>query len=206
MFRALPVLILLIAACGGDGGGEATEFVPRPPDPRALEAFLREARAAVRDGDAASAAPMLAAHYPDGSTWSRILRDDLEAGLRDRVIAAYRRARPPKDDVRAWVALLGPCEAEGELVVVAEPAAVVAAPGAATRADGFTGDARRAAGSLLRGDVTVAAVEVRHGPPDTWLRYPCFAWDGERWAMLGPVGAIVATADPPLSVEPVAPR
>ena len=50
----------------------------------------------------------------------------------------------------------------------------------------FPGGARELAASALRPGLTFYEVEFLEPGKDLGMKFHLFAWDGERWAMLGP--------------------
>lgn len=154
--------------------------------PQGLESLFRRLRAAQLSGDTRVAIEITRALVPNEARLRTALKEDVPAEAVQRILDLHRQLIPSKE--ADLVGLLGADPANTEVRVHAattEQLAAYAEGSVAYRE--FPGGAQSLARTLLRPKTTFFEVELVRPGQESGMTYHLFFWDGERWAMLGPM-------------------
>jgi hypothetical protein len=136
------------------------------------------------ENSVAQGAALFRALVPDEARVTRALRDDVAPGVAQKIVQTFK----------AFAAL-----GDAEFINLMRPVqSVVRVRGATTEEIGeyregsipyehFPSATQRVAKQLLRPGLTFYEVEFLEPKQTRGIKYHLFYWDGQRWAMLGPV-------------------
>jgi hypothetical protein len=153
-----------------------------------LGALLAEIDGARTRGDLKRAAMLTEALFPDENRLRRGLRDGVSAENFARILALHQEHKPKPGNHEEWAQVLGRDPRYTEILVHGATTEEIAANRRGTIVDQeFPGGAVGLAGTILRPGQRYYEVEFVPPGSSSGVKYHLFYWDGEKWAMLGPI-------------------
>jgi len=182
LWAAIPIAIVITSrSTVGQSGGFGHQNKPEN-----LKALFDELHRAIGVGDTKRAGTITRSLLPDEIRIRKGLRSDVSPEVVKQIVA-WQRSITAADE-EATARLFSADRENTQVNVHAATTEEIARyePGSTAFAE-FPGGAKRVAQQALRPGMTFYEVElVKPGQPNG-MKFHLFFWDGERWAMLGPV-------------------
>jgi hypothetical protein len=179
--RALVAVSALFLGCRGASG-----LVTQANTAANLKDVFQQLRAAQLSGDTAKAAAITRGLLPDEARLRRALKQDVPAETIQKVLAFYRAMIPQRDAELAKLLAADPANTEVRVGAATTEEMAKYAEGSVAF-DKFPGAVKDLAPTLLRPGLTFYEVELVKPGERLGMKYHLFFWDGQRWAMLGPI-------------------
>jgi hypothetical protein len=181
------MLAVLIAAGGctrhgpGAGGGGGTGGYPA-----SLKSYCEDLQNAIQSKDVNRAASMTRSLVPDEARLRKAFKDNPPSNAMPRTLAFYRQKLPPTDQGLAQILAARPNQTEVQVHGATTEELIQYAPDSVAYKE-FPGGARTVAQQMLRPGMTFYEVEFLEPGKDAGMKFHLFYWDGQQWAMLGPL-------------------
>jgi hypothetical protein len=173
------------APAQGQAASAGSQAVRQENSAQGLESLFRRLRAAQLSGDTRTAADITRGLLPSEPRLRLALRVDVPAES-VRKIMEFHRELPSGEAEMAG--LLGADAASTEVRVHSATTEQLAAYAAGSVAyQEFPGGAKDLAKAVLRPNTTFYEVELVRPGAESGMTYHLLYWDGEQWAMLGPM-------------------